>query len=395
MKPARSLLLVASSGLALFMLGGGVAVRVGAGDDSYRQVVLFSEVLSLVMENYVDPVDVDRLLDGAYEGMLGGLDPNGAFLTPEEMAEWRSDVEGPSAGPGISVLKSGRSLQVVAVEPGSPAAKAGLEVGDQIRSLAGRPVQDLSLVQAWRLLHGAPGTFVTVGRLELEEGFHRDDFELERVAAKRPPFEVRDVRGISVLTVHSVADVDADKLAADLARARERGIDRLLVDLRNAVDLEPRQAANVAGLFASGTLLRLRDRSGRVVEEVEGRPEDKTVWPGRVAILVNGATAGSAEALAKVLQSSRQATVLGTSTYGLGAESKLYPLDNGAGLVVSSSLWEGSSGESWNGEGIEPDQLLRGEGETFEEISADQLDRAVEAVLSLGDEPTEAPAKPA
>ena len=87
MKRVRSLVLLASIGVVLLLVGGGLVVNVGAAESSYRQAVLFAEVLSQVSDNYVDPIDPAVLLDGAYEGMLAGLDPNGAYLTPGEVVE--------------------------------------------------------------------------------------------------------------------------------------------------------------------------------------------------------------------------------------------------------------------------------------------------------------------
>jgi carboxyl-terminal processing protease len=98
----------------VFLLAGGLSLKVGASDDSYHQAKLFAEVLALVLDNYVDPVEPDTLLLGAYEGMLGGLDAHGAFLTPAEVREWKSyDPSGLTAHPGLSVLKAGRGLEIV------------------------------------------------------------------------------------------------------------------------------------------------------------------------------------------------------------------------------------------------------------------------------------------
>ena len=94
MKISRSLLLVASGLVMALLLGGGLVVKVGAAENSYRQAVLFAEILSQVLDNYVDPVEADALLAGAYEGMLSSLDPNGAFLSPEEVTAWKNRDEG-------------------------------------------------------------------------------------------------------------------------------------------------------------------------------------------------------------------------------------------------------------------------------------------------------------
>ena len=100
MKMRHVPLFVASVLIVAFLLGGGLFVRVGAAESSYRQAVLFAEVLSLVLDNYVDPVEAQKLLDGAYEGMLAGLDPNGAYLSPDEVAEWKSPEPERLADPG-------------------------------------------------------------------------------------------------------------------------------------------------------------------------------------------------------------------------------------------------------------------------------------------------------
>ena len=132
MKLKRPLLLVASASMVLLLLGGGLAAKVGVSDSPYRQSALFAEVLQLILDNYVDPVESGELLSGAYEGMLGGVDAHGAFLTADELKAWRAERPRNPGDPGCSVLKSGSGLQVVALDPGSPADTAGVKIGDQI-----------------------------------------------------------------------------------------------------------------------------------------------------------------------------------------------------------------------------------------------------------------------
>lgn len=183
--------------------------------------------------------------------------------------------------------------------------------------------------------------------------------------------------GTAVLTIRDMTRLDSGELAGELDDVRTRGVDRLLIDLRNVADLEPRAVSGVGGLFHDGTLLQLRDGSGDVVETLSGS-EKGSDWSGSVAILVNGATSGSAEALASLMRSERGALVLGESTYGFGAEPALFELENGAGLVVSSALWETASGTRWNSEGVEPDEVIRGEGPDYDTVITDQLRRALE-----------------
>jgi carboxyl-terminal processing protease len=99
-----------------------------------------------------------------------------------------------------------------------------------------------------------------------------------------------------------------------------------------------------------------------------------------VTALVNGATAGSAEALAGLIQADLGGRVLGETTYGLGAEARLYELGDGSGLLVSAAVWETAAGARWNADGIEPDEVIRGQGADYEARQADQLETALESV---------------
>lgn len=378
MKPTRSVALLISVALVLFLIGGGLAVDVGAEENSFHQVVIFSEVLSLVLDNYVDPLEVERLLHGAYEGMLAGLDAHGAYLTPEELAEWKSarDDAGLS-DPGMSVLRAGHALQVVAVDPGSPAEDAGLKVGDQIRNIDGRPIRELSLDQAWRRIRGAPGTSVRLDVLHSSDGFRREEMEVERVPRTSRPYDLRVERGIAVLRILDPRRVPPRALAEELDDVHSRGVGSLLVDLRNVADTDPRGVKAAAGLFSAGPLLHLKDRAGKLLESVESEGSG-TPWQGAIAVLVNGATAGSAEAFASLVQSELGGKVIGERTYGLGAEPKLYEMGDGSGLLISAAQWETAGGGRWNGEGVEPDEVIRGKGADYEARLADQLEQALE-----------------
>jgi carboxyl-terminal processing protease len=379
MNRLRFIPLILSVSLVVFLLGGGLAVRVVADEGSFHQVVVFSEVLSLVLDNYVDPLEAERLLESAYEGMLAGLDVRGAYLTPEELAEWKAGSDGATAGPGFAALKVGRVFQIVAIDPGSPAAEAGLAVGDQIRKIEGRSVRELSLDQAWRLFRGRAGTPVRLDVLHATGGYRRETIEIDRAPRRVPPYELRVEDGIGLLRLLDPARVAVEDLGRELDDVASRGVDQLLIDLRNVADIDLRGAVPIAGLFASGPSLHLRDRQGERIESVRA-PDSARPWAGSVTALVNGATAGSAEALAGLIQADLGGRVLGETTYGLGAEARLYELGDGSGLLVSAAVWETAAGARWNADGIEPDEVIRGQGADYEARQADQLETALESV---------------
>ena len=375
MKHSRVALLIVSTVLVLLLVGGGLAFRAGATDKSFHQVSRFEEVFDLVQQNYVDPVNAETLLEGAYEGLLGGLDVNGTYLTPKEVEEWAGPAPD-SADPGILVLKSYGALQVVRVVPGSPAEAAGIERGDQIRRVDGRVLRDVSLEQAVRMLRGKPGSTVTLGLLRLQEGLEREDLAVKRARRTEPPFRLDLHDDTAVLTVNDLGRlVQADLLDA-LRDPRTKRAARLLLDVRDVVEGTPREAGPLLSLFVSGEILRLKEHGGRVIETLSAGKGDTPPWSKPVAVLVNGATTGGAEAVARVLQGHRGASVYGESTYGVAAESKLFRLSGGAGFLLPVFLWETVTGATWEGDGVKPDVVLT--AERNKEAAAEQLRRAVE-----------------
>jgi carboxyl-terminal processing protease len=229
------------------------------------------------------------------------------------------------------------------------------------------------------LILGRPGTSVRLDVLHASDGFRREEMDLLRTAGTAGPYELEVIRGVAVLRVRSMARISAEALGAELDDVRSRGVTRLLIDLRNLADTNPRSVAPAAGLFLSGPLLRLKDRAGELIESIES-PGAGTAWTGSIVVLVNGATAGSAEALARLVQEDLGGTVVGETTYGLGSEGRLYEMEGGAGLVVSASVWETAAGARWNGDGVEPDETIHGRGTEYAERHQDQFDQALEFV---------------
>jgi carboxyl-terminal processing protease len=389
MNRLRSVVLLASIGVVLLLVGGGLVVNVGAAESSYRQAVLFAEILAQVSDNYVDPIDPTVLLDGAYEGMLAGLDPNGAYLSPTEVAEWKKKRPDGLVGPGFSVLRVGRVLQVVAVEPGSGAETAGLKIGDHLRSIDGALAADLSLGQARRRLEGEAGTVVRLEVLHPADSFRREMIEAVRHAPRARGFALSIDNGIAILRILDLRALDSAQVATELAHAHSSDVDQLLLDLRFVAEGGPHDLGPAAGGLAGPIKLRLRDRSGRLLDSVD-QAAAKPVWPGSVAVLVNGATAGGSEALALLLRIERSARVYGQATYGLGSEPKLYELDNGAGVLMSSARWETEVGQTWNGDGVAPDEVIEGKGDDPVAAGADQLHQVLDRLHAQAAQPVHA-----
>lgn len=392
MSKSRFALLVTSGAVVLVLLTSGWVARVGASDGTHNQVIVFSDVLSLVSENYVDPVDAGDLLAGAYEGMTGSLDARGAFLTPEEVASWNSGEDWRAAGPGVSVLKGYGIVQVVLVQDGSPADASGVRAGDQIRRIDGVELRDVSLDQVRRLLGGQAGTRVELEIVRPDDGFSHQELQLERSVRKDRPYEVEVRQGVGVVHVVDLQRIAVESLRSDLDDLRSGGVERVLIDVRNVAEGSPRDAARVASLFPTDGGFSLRDRSGEMLETVEIETGGDR-WEGETFLLVNGASAGASEALALLLQKNAGVRILGEATFGLGSEPRLFELADGSGVLLSTTEWSLPTGETWTGAGVEPDLVIRPTGSTLDERFENQLSEALEAMAEGADSEGQGPSE--
>jgi carboxyl-terminal processing protease len=309
--------------------------------------------------------------------MLGGLDPLGAYLTPAEAAAWKKGGQGKQVGPGVAVLKGAGYLHVVSVAGGSPAATAGIQPGDQIRRIDDASLRDLSLAQARRRLDGEPGSTVKLLLLRPKDGFKRLELTVARAARKDTPWalHVDAHRGVAILTPADLARMPDKALVNELEAVRGKGVDRLLIDLRDLSDAAVKDGARVASLLGGAGPLLLKDKSGKVLESVTDKASP--AWHGSVGVLVNGATAGGAEALAALLRAQKHAAIYGEATQGLGAEPKLIELQDGSALLLSASVWETSSGVRWNDDGLQPDTVVAVTGAEQDDLEA-QLGRTLD-----------------
>ena len=159
---ARLLVALVSTGLISYVAVGSLLTRV-LGDTSYGQLSIFNEVIRLVLDAYVEPVNVDRAMAGARLGMTDALDGDSAYLDAEQFARYQNPADGQDADVGLVLTRRFGFLMVVVARPGSPAAEAGLRTGDLVKSIDGRHM--LGPVPAaigQQLLRGAPGSSVAL-----------------------------------------------------------------------------------------------------------------------------------------------------------------------------------------------------------------------------------------
>ena len=182
----RVVVLAVSIPVIAFVVIGGFMSKAIAREDSYQVLRIFEDVVTLVMNNYVEEINVDKVMQGAMHGLADGLDPDSAYLDTKQVAAYD---KGDTSGSGQTGLELTRQyyLRVIAAHDGSPAARAGLMPGDYIRAINGQSTRDTTVFEGQRLLRGKAGTKVhlTVLRGSAAEP-HDIDLSLEDPAAAKP-----------------------------------------------------------------------------------------------------------------------------------------------------------------------------------------------------------------
>jgi carboxyl-terminal processing protease len=139
----RLVVLLVSTPLVAFAVVGGLLGKTVTREESYQHLRIFEDVVSLIVNNYVEEVEVDRVMEGAMRGLADGLDPDTSYLTPAEVSLVERKVEPEPGDVGIELTRQ-YYLRVIAARDGSPAARAGLHTGDYVRVIDGEPTRHMS-----------------------------------------------------------------------------------------------------------------------------------------------------------------------------------------------------------------------------------------------------------
>ena len=332
-------------------------------ENAYAATLQMGRVLAQVENNYVEPVDRARLVNGAIQGMVAELDPHSAYLPPQEFAAFQDDTEGKFGGVGIEVDYRGDAITVIAPIEGTPADRAGVRSGDRIVGIDGEQVVSTSLDKMIKKMRGKPGTHV---KLSIRREGVREllTFDLVREVIHVPSvvYKLLD-GGIAYLRIKQFQDRTHDELvrAAGTMRvqAKAQGIPMagVLLDMRSNPGGLVDEASGVADEFlGQGGIYTTRHR-GRVIDDVRARGGGAfSAEP--IVVLVNEWSASASELVAGALQDNRRATVVGAKTFGKGSVQSILELPRGAGLRLTTARYYTPSGRSIQADGIQPDVLL-------------------------------------
>ena len=361
----RKLLLV---GCAALVLGGSAAAVSSQTprNETFRMLELFGDVVGIVEQAYVVPVDNKKLIEAALAGMMTALDPHSNYLPPSNYDELRERTEGQYSGVGLTISADGGMVKVISPMDDSPAARAGVQAGDVISSIDGQNAAGLTVSQVSEKLRGPVGASVKVT-------FLRDGSDPLEVTLTREVIKVQSVTGrvegdFGYLRVSTFNENTGRELNEAIAKikAEKPGVKGYVLDLRNNGGGLLNAAIDVSDAFLErGEIVSQRGRKPEQIQRYSAKPGDVTGGLPLV-VLVNYSSASASEIVAGALKDHQRATIVGLTSFGKGSVQTVIPLRQGqdGALSITTARYYTPSGASIQKIGIEPDlEVARNEAE--------------------------------
>ena len=408
-------------GLAGALAGAALTVNLSAIANKEAETALpieelraFTDVFARVKNDYVEPVDDKKLITGAINGMLTGLDPHSTYLDAEAFKDLQVGTQGEFGGLGIEVGMEDGFVKVVSPIEDTPAFKAGVKPGDLIVKLDDTPVKGMTLNDAVKRMRGKPGTKIrlTISRKGADKPIV--------VTLTRAVIKIRSVKstmlddGYGYVRVTQFQEHTGELLAEALNKLYQDNkapLKGLILDLRNDPGGLLNGAVAVTAAFIKPDSLvvytegRTEDAKMRLTasrehylrpmqtDYLKDLPEGVKTVP--IVALVNSGSASASEIVAGALQDHKRAVIMGTRTFGKGSVQTILPIGNGTAIKLTTARYFTPNGRSIQAKGIEPDIVVEDPNvpSDTEDLSIREADLEKHLSNPTGVEP-EAPKKP-
>jgi carboxyl-terminal processing protease len=335
-------------GMALsLLLGFGLARGLHATDDLKSNLDLFSQVLFLVQNNYVEAPDNQKLIKGAIDGMLKTLDPHSVFLPPQRAERMDEEFHGEYSGIGIQFELRDAAIIVIAPLEGTPAFRLGLRAGDRIVAVDGKPLpKDLNTDGVFKLLRGPTGSIVVLSvQREGEDDNLTFNVERAKIAIESVPYAYMIRPGVGYVRVVRFAQTTGHELETAIAKLRAQGMKELALDLRSNGGGLLNEAVDVLDQLvpADRLLVYTRGRIPSANEDYKSSERPK-ISDLPVVVLIDHGSASASEIVSGAIQDLDRGLVVGTNSFGKGLVQNQMRLSDGSKLLLTIAHYYTPSG---------------------------------------------------
>jgi carboxyl-terminal processing protease len=337
------------------------AIAMQSEDGPASDLDLLAGVIQLVHRDYVHSVGSDELTKEALKGMLNHLDPHSDYMDEQEFEQSEADIAGRFGGLGLQISEQDGLPKVISPIDGTPAARAGLEPGDEIVLIDHSSTRGMALGKVVGLLRGDPGSTVTLTisrdkQAPFDVTLTRETIEVASVKSKLEP------DGIGYIRISQFGDDTADRFKqaiGNLKRDANGRIKGIVLDLRDDPGGLLAAAVDVAGdLLDGGSVVSIHGRRASDDETYKAPARGDMLSSIPVVVLINDASASASEIVAGALQDRHRATVMGTQSFGKGSVQTIIPLKGYGAVRLTTALYYTPSGRSIQDEGIVPDVVV-------------------------------------
>ena len=319
----------------------------GSPENLRSQLDVFSQVLYLVENNYVEPPDNEKLIHGAIDGMLTTLDPHTVYL-PEKRAErMDEDFRGEYSGIGIQFEIREGAIVVISPLEGTPAFRLGISAGDRITEVDRKPLaKTITNDDVFKLLRGPTGSTVevTLVRDEVPDPLH---FSIERakIPIESVPYSYMIRPGVGYVRIVRFSQTTGEELEKSLATLKAAGMKSLLVDLRSNSGGLLSQAVDVLDQLVPNDKLLVYTRGRIPTSNADYRSTARPkLVGGPIVVLIDHGSASASEIVSGAIQDMDRGLVAGTNSFGKGLVQNQLRLSDGSKLLLTVAHYYTPSG---------------------------------------------------
>ena len=317
---------------------------------------LRAEIIESIEDDYYRDIPESKIEQDSLSGIVDGLDRFSHYITPEQAAEFDQSLQGRFEGVGMSVDEDPRGLRITDVFDGSPASRAGIEPGEFVTAVNGRPLAGVPSEVATSRIQGKAGTRVRLELVDPQDGEART-LRVERAEVQVPVVEGRTVqrggRRLGVVELTTFSDGAHGLLRRQIDSRLEGGAEGIVLDLRGNGGGLLSEAVLVSSIFIEDGLVTYTQGRSRPKREFEAEGEaiDENV---PVVVLVDRGSASASEIVTGALRDRERATVVGTRTFGKGVFQEVKQLPNGGVLDITVGQYFLPNGENIGMKGVRP-----------------------------------------
>ena len=336
------------------------------GNDIYKKIDLFGEVLEKINEEYVDEINQSDSMDSAINGLLQSLDPYSAYMPPEVFNEMQTETSGEFGGLGIEVSMEAGVVKVISPIDDTPASRAGIKAGDYIVKIEDTQVQGKTLSEAVDLMRGPVGSNIelTVRRRGEKKALTFNiTREIIKIQSVKADLLEKDIGYIRLTSFNENSSKQIEDKIEELEK--DQDISAYILDLRNNPGGLLSQAIKISDFFLD---------NGEIVSTKSRQPSENRKWFAKkgdltkgktLLVLINYGSASASEIVAGALKDHKRAIILGENSFGKGSVQSIIPLKNKGAIRLTVAKYYLPSGKSISEVGVSPDIEVNEEGEEF------------------------------